>query len=132
MLPILNIFFFVFHSCLILFNLFGWIWKKTRKANLILLILTLCSWFILGIWFGFGYCPSTDWHWQVRTKLNLSIPSDSYLEFLIETFTGLDVNKVWVDIFALLFLTAALVMSIVANLKDWRKKERIWKTRISQ
>ena len=124
MLSFLNIFFFVFHSCLILFNLFGWIWRKTRKANLILLALTLCSWFILGIWYGFGYCPCTDWHWQVRTKLNLPVVSDSYLEFLIETITGLDVNKSLVDVFALLFLAAALVMSSVTNLKDWRKTKK--------
>jgi len=67
----LDKFFFVFHSLLILFNLSGWMWKKTRRLNLVLLLLTGFSWTILGIWYGFGFCPSTEWHWQVRMKLGL-------------------------------------------------------------
>ncbi|MBT3271653.1 MAG: DUF2784 family protein, partial [Spirochaetales bacterium] len=54
----------MFHSCVIIFNLTGWIWRKTRIPHLILIGLTAFSWFVLGIWYGFGYCPSTDWHWR--------------------------------------------------------------------
>jgi hypothetical protein len=59
-------FFIIFHSVLICFNLFGWIPKALRKWNLFSLILTTFSWFILGIFYGFGYCFLTDWHWEVR------------------------------------------------------------------
>ena len=55
-LEFLNIFFFFFHTAIMLFNCFGWIWKKTRRLNLVTLLLTAGSWFILGIWFGWGYC----------------------------------------------------------------------------
>jgi len=122
MYAFLNIFFFVFHTCIILFNLFGWIWKKTRLANLILLSLTAFSWFFLGIWYGYGYCPSTDWHWQVRMKLGIFDMPSSYLEFLFETFTGLDVSRTLVDIFALIFLVTAFCASIVLNIRDWKKQ----------
>jgi len=122
MYAFLNIFFFVFHTCIILFNLFGWIWKKTRLANLVLLSLTTFSWFFLGIWYGYGYCPSTDWHWQVRMKLGIYDMPSSYLEFLFETFTGLDVSRTLVDIFALIFLVAAFCASIVLNIRDWKRK----------
>ena len=64
-----DIFFVIFHSALIAFNLAGWIWRKTRKAHLVVLSLTMVSWFVAGIWYGFGYCPCTDWHWQVKKKL---------------------------------------------------------------
>lgn len=123
MYAFLNIFFFVFHTCIILFNLFGWIWKKTRLANLILLSLTTFSWFFLGIWYGYGYCPSTDWHWQVRMKLGIYDMPSSYLEFLFETFTGLDVSRTLVDIFALIFLVVAFCASIVLNIKDWKQRK---------
>lgn len=123
MYAFLNIFFFVFHACIILFNLFGWIWKKTRLANLILLSLTTFSWFFLGIWYGYGYCPSTDWHWQVRMKLGIYDMPSSYLEFLFETFTGLDVSRTLVDIFALIFLVVAFCASIVLNIKDWKQRK---------
>ncbi len=123
MYSFLNIFFFVFHTCVILFNLVGWIWKKTRLANLILLLATAFSWFFLGIWYGFGYCPCTDWHWQVRMKLGLYDTSTSYLEFLVEKLTGLDVSREIVDIFAVAFLAAAFCVSIVLNVRDLRKKK---------
>lgn len=124
MYEFLNIFFFLFHSCIILFNIFGWIWKKTRLANLILILLTAISWFLLGIWYGFGYCPCTDWHWQVREKLDLYDTSTSYLEFLVEELTGLDVSRELVDIFAVAFLVIALCLSIVLNVRDLKKKKR--------
>lgn len=124
MYEFLNIFFFLFHSCIILFNIFGWIWKKTRLANLILILLTAISWFLLGIWYGFGYCPCTDWHWQVREKLGLYDTSTSYLEFLVEELTGLDVSRELVDIFAVAFLVIALCLSIVLNVRDLKKKKR--------
>ncbi len=120
----LDKFFFVFHSSLIIFNLFGWIWKKTRLANLVVLLSTAFSWFILGIWYGYGFCPSTEWHWQVRVKLGLYEMSSSYIEFLIESLTGLDVSRKFVDIFALVFLILALIASILTNVRDWRKKKR--------
>jgi hypothetical protein len=117
----LNIFFFVFHSVLILFNLLGWIWRKTRKANLVLLMLTVFSWFALGIWYGFGYCPCTDWHWHVRYRLGYMDMSPSYLVFLIRTFTGLDVGKGLVDVFAVLFLLSSLAASVTTNVRDLRR-----------
>jgi len=121
---LLDKFFFVFHSSLIIFNLFGWIWKKTRLANLVVLLSTAFSWFILGIWYGYGFCPSTEWHWQVRVKLGLYDMPSSYIEFLIESLTGLDVSRKFVDIFALVFLILALLASILTNVRDWRKKKR--------
>ena len=119
----LNIFFFVFHTCIVLFIVFGWTWNKTRLANLILIVLTAFSWFFLGIWYGFGYCPCTDWHWQVRMKLGLYDTSTSYLEFLVEKLTGLDVSSALMDIFAVTFLIAAFCLSIVLNVRDLKKKK---------
>lgn len=120
----LDKFFFVFHSFIILFNLFGWIWKKTRKANLILILLTLGSWFFLGIWYGFGFCPCTEWHWQVRMKLGYYDMSSSYLVFLIKSLTGLEIERHIVDIFAVAFLSAALGASIYTNWKDWKNHKK--------
>ena len=123
MFAFLDKFFFIFHSALILLILFGWIWRKTRIANLIVVLLTAFSWFILGIWYGFGFCPSTEWHWQVRMKLGHYDMPSSYTKFLIDSLTGMDVNEKLVDIFAVLFLTLALFASVLTNVRDWRKKQ---------
>lgn len=123
MFAFLDKFFFIFHSALILLILFGWIWRKTRVANLVVVLLTAFSWFILGIWYGFGFCPSTEWHWQVRMKLGYYDMPSSYTKFLIDSLTGLDVNEKMVDIFAVLFLTLALFASVLTNVRDLRKKQ---------
>ncbi|HUR31773.1 MAG TPA: hypothetical protein VMZ69_10110 [Saprospiraceae bacterium] len=43
--------------------------EKTRKAHLLVIDLTIASWFIIGLWKGFGYCFLTDWHWRIKEKL---------------------------------------------------------------
>jgi len=104
------------------FIIFGWIWRKTRVANLIVVLLTVFSWCILGIWYGFGFCPSTEWHWQVRMKLGYYDLPNSYTKFLVDSLTGLDMSQKLVDIFAVLFLVMALLATMITNVRDWRKK----------
>src|ERR1044071_4217724 len=89
----LNYFFFVFHTLFTLFNIVGWMFRATRKWNLITLLLTAGSWFIVGIWYGWGYCFCTDWHWQVREKLGLYDQSNSYVHFLLLKLTGINFQK---------------------------------------
>ena len=121
MYAFLDKFFFLFHSGLIAFSLFGWLWEKTRVANLIVLLLIAFSWFVLGIWYGFGFCPSTEWHWQVRMKLGYYSMPKSYIKFLVDSLTGLDMNAKLVDMLTLSFFMVALLASIAANMKSWRK-----------
>jgi hypothetical protein len=86
---------------------FGWIIPRWRLANLITLSLTAFSWFILGIWYGFGYCPFTDWHWKVRQLLGYTDDSNSYIHFLILKITGINFSERFVDAAtAIIFFTA--------------------------
>lgn len=119
---IVNILFFVFHVTLIIFNLFGWIPKKLRKWNLITLTLTAFSWFVLGIFYGFGYCFLTDWHWQVREKLGYPTDSNSYIHFLITELTGISIEENLVDTFTAIFFFIAFALSIYVNLRDRKRK----------
>lgn len=116
----LNIFFFVFHTALTLFNLIGWAWKRTRLLNLITIVLTFASWLVLGIWYGWGYCPCTDWHWDVRARLGYEVKTHSYIEFLAETLTGLDFDPAVIEPVTIGGLVVALVVSLVWNARDWR------------
>ena len=124
MYAFLDKFFFIFHSSLIVFILFGWIWKKTRLANLIVILMTTFSWTILGIWYGFGFCPCTDWHWQVRVKLGYYDMPSTYTKFLIDSLTGLDVSPKLVDTLAVSLLILALAASVFTNAKAWRKRDK--------
>lgn len=118
MYEFLNIAFIVFHTALILFNLFGWIWKSTRRMNLITLLLTAFSWIILGIWYGFGYCPCTDWHWQVRRALGYSDMPNSYIKFLVELWTGLEFSAHTINLWTTILFIGALGVSLYVNIRD--------------
>ncbi len=122
---ILDILFVVFHTSLTLFNLFGWIWKKTRLANLITLALTGASWLFLGLIVGMlGYCPLTDWHFNVLNKLGKTDLPTSYIKYLVDRLTGLDVNQTLVDKATLYCFIATLAVSIFLNIRDFRKKRQ--------
>jgi hypothetical protein len=115
MYRLLDIFFFVFHSALILFILLGWLWRPARKAHLVVVGLTALSWFGLGIWYGFGYCPCTDWHWQVRYQLGHVDMPNSYIKFLVDACTGWDTNARLVDTTTVAAFGAACVASVYVN-----------------
>jgi hypothetical protein len=117
---ILDIFFVVFHTGIIIFSLTGWIWKKTRKWNLIVLGLIGCSWLFLGMIVGMpGYCPLTDWHFDVLEKLGRTDLPYSYVKYLADRLTGLDFNANLVDDATLWSYIAALVVSLGLNLRDF-------------
>lgn len=123
MYQLLDVFFLVFHSVLILFNLFGWIWNKTRKLNLATLSLTAFSWVVLGIWYGFGYCPCTHWHWLVRRELGYEAMPNSYIKFLTEELTGVDISAFTVDLWTGILFTTAFAASLYVNIKSDRSKQ---------
>ena len=119
----LDIFFTVFHTSLVIFNLSGWIWKLTRRLNLICLLLTAGSWLILGLFYGMGYCPLTDWHFQILTKLGYTDLPNSYLSFLFTRLTGLPVEQSLVDAVTLWGLIIALILSLYLNLRQGFKQK---------
>lgn len=121
---LLNIFFFVFHSIVVLLNTFGWIFSKTRKWNLVCLLLTGTSWFILGIWYGWGYCVCTHWHWTVREKLGYHDTSDNYIHLLILETTGIDVPEKMLEAGIMIVFIISIIMSIILNLRDYLRTKR--------
>ncbi len=123
----LDLFFTAFHSLLILFILTGWIWKKTRRLNLICIGLTAASWGILGLFYGFGYCPLTDWHFNILRRLGHSGLPSSYISFLITRLTGWKIDQGVVDSITLWGLVISLIISLYLNfrypiLRWWKGK----------
>ena len=83
--------FLVGHSILIVFNLFGWAWHKTRNLHLLSILVTAASWVALAPWFGLGYCPCTDWHWQVKEAIGQTDLPNNYLTYLFDTWFGMEI-----------------------------------------
>jgi len=114
----------IFHCALMAFNCFGMFWRRLRLANLVTLLLTGASWTLLGIWYGLGYCPLTDWHWQIKTRLGVTGLPNSYLKWLVDAPTGWDVNAQAVDVVAAVVFASALLLSVVWNIADYRRRAR--------
>jgi hypothetical protein len=119
LLVFLDFFFVVFHGSLVLFVLVGWLWSKTRRFHLMLITLTVFSWFGLGYFRGFGYCPCTDWHWRVKQALGESNLPHSYVTYYLTRLTGRDWNDLVVGYAVILVGLTALTISLVMN---WRNR----------
>jgi Protein of Unknown function (DUF2784) len=122
MLTFLDIFFTITHLAFTGFNLTGWIWKKTRKVHLVTLGLTIASWFILGIWHGWGYCFLTDWHWDVKEKLGEKNLPGSFIKYFADKISGKDINPSLIDNVTLGCLIFAVTASIYVNFIMKKKK----------
>lgn len=125
MLQIADYFFVFFHTSLILFNLFGWLWKRLQKWHLLTISLTFLSWLGLGIWYGWGYCPLTDWHWDFLRQLGEKELPNSYVSYLFQRLLGLKLPDHWVDVLTVSLAIVALIASIWVNFFQKRKANHI-------
>jgi hypothetical protein len=123
MLTILDKAFFVFHSALIAFNLVGWAFRRVRALHRVTVLLTALSWFVLGAFYGWGYCLCTDWHFQARRELGYVDPETSYVQLLARVGFGVSMSQQVAD-----GVTAGLFAAIVmATLIVWRRDRRVQK-----
>lgn len=122
LLVFLDYFFLIFHTVFTLFNMSGWVWKKTRKIHLFTVLATALSWFVVGVWKGWGYCFCTDWHWQVRVMLGKPVTSNSYIHFLVKETTGLNVSPEITDIAVLTVFITVFLLALYFNLKNLFRK----------
>jgi hypothetical protein len=120
MYTFLDYFFIVFHCSLVLFNLTGWAWRRIRRIHFVSIGLTILSWFGLGVYFGWGYCPSTDWHWQVKGKLGETNLPSSYVKYYVDKLTGVHWDPFLVDAATLLLGLSAFALSCWFNWRDWK------------
>ncbi|MBA2498320.1 MAG: DUF2784 domain-containing protein [Chitinophagaceae bacterium] len=122
MLVFLNILYTIFHIVITLFNMVGWIFPKTRKLHLITIALTFGSWFILGFWYGFGYCFLTDWHWDVKKKLGETNLPSSFIKYFADRISGKDISANLVNNVTLTVFFITIILTIYYNF--FHKKRR--------
>lgn len=125
MLDLLDKTFLVLHTALVVFNMVGWAWRRTRTAHLITLGATAFSWFVLGAFYGWGYCLCTDWHFAVRRRLGYDDPESSYLQFLINRLTGAGIDRVTSDWLAGGGFAAIVVATVVVWVREWLRRRAV-------
>ncbi len=122
MYAFLDWFFVVFHGALVLFNLTGWIWPRTRRLHLAVIGLTVLSWVGLGLFWGWGYCPFTEWHWQVKRTLGETGLPASYVKYYADQATGRAWEPATIDAIVVGCGVGALLLSAALNWRDRRRR----------
>ncbi|HIE98040.1 MAG: DUF2784 domain-containing protein [Fuerstiella sp.] len=119
MLPFLNIICFVLHNALIVFNLVGWIWPRTRRLHLVTIGFTLCSWLGMGAWYGWGYCLCADWHFQIRRQLGIHGDESSYTQLLFNQIPGVTISRTFADVVTVGCLLMILIATATVWIRQW-------------
>lgn len=121
MLAVLDAGLFVFHTVLIAFNMVGWAWRRTRVAHLVVLAMTAFSWFVMGAFYGWGYCLCTDWHFRVRRSRGVPVPESSFVQLLGKTL-GVSLNRGTADALAVGVFAAIVVATAITWAIAWRRR----------
>lgn len=122
MLIALDLFFTIVHLGIIGFNLLGWIWRKTRRLHLIILLITAASWLILGIWYGIGYCPFTDWQWQIKKELGEWPLPDSFIKYFLDKILETNLAPGIVNLWTAIIFVLLVVIAMFGNLRRIRPR----------
>ena len=122
---VLDVFFVAFHTLLTGFNLLGWAWRRSRRLHLVTISATILSWFGLGAVYGWGYCPLTDWHWQVKRALGETGLPASWVKYYLDSLTGLDWSPGVIDSLVIGSALGALMLSLAVNLRDLARRRAL-------
>ncbi len=112
------------HLLIIGFNLLGWIWPATRRAHFIGVLITAACWFLLGIRFGIGYCPVTDWQWQIKEQLGEADLPNSFIKYYADKITGKHFPPSFIDAVTLVCFAVSAVLAVYFNFinRKWRRR----------
>lgn len=110
------------HLLIVGFNLLGWIWPATRRAHFIVVVVTASCWLLLGIWYGIGYCPLTDWQWQLKEHLGEQGLPNSFIKYMVDKVSPVEVSSDTIDILTAGGFAIAAFLSVYLNF--FRKKQR--------
>ncbi len=112
MLQFLDNFLTIFHIAFVLFIVFGWAHTRVRKFHITAILLTLVAWLLLGLYKGvIGYCPLTDWHWDIKRTLGETNLPRSFIEYMVEKAIGLNFSSLFIDIATVSGLLFGIFMS---------------------
>ena len=119
---ILDYFFTLLHLVIVGFNLLGWIWRATRRAHFIVVVVTASCWLILGIWYGIGYCPITDWQWQIKKSLGETNLPNSFIKYMVDKISPVVISADTIDLLTAVGFALAATISVYLNF--FQKKPR--------
>ena len=122
MLHFLDIFLGVFHVLIILACLLGWVFPCAQRAHLILMGVVVGCWFLLGLKYGIGYCPLTDWNWQVKEQLGEIAQPHSFIKYIWDKIFLTPISPKAVDLLTFIAFFIALIAALYFR---WIEKKKL-------
>ncbi len=120
MLALADGFLDLLHIAVIVFNLTGWIWPKTRVAHRCLVALTTFFWLVVGpMVHSLGYCPLTQLQYAVKYARGIKDMPNSYIDYLLQK-VGIHLDPQLIDVMTGVTFASALVVTLVV----WRRERR--------
>lgn len=123
MLQLLDIALFLLHCVVILFNCLGWMWRRTRRLHLWVICLTAGSWFILGIWYGWGYCFLTDWAWRIKRQLGETGLPNSFIQYMFDQI-GIAMSPSTTDTITSTVFAVSVLIALYVNVRDYLQRRK--------
>ncbi|RQO66282.1 DUF2784 domain-containing protein [Pedobacter sp. KBW06] len=121
-LNVLDFIYTLVHLLIIGFNLFAWAFPATRRLHLYGVAVTLACWLILGIWYGIGYCPVTDWQWQVKAQLGEQNLPNSFVKYYADKIIGQSVDANLIDALTAGSFLLSIIISVYLNFFSKKSK----------
>jgi hypothetical protein len=123
-LVLLDWFFTALHLMVTGFNLFGWIPKMTRRVHRWCVGVTAFCWLGGGLYVGnIGYCPLTDWHWDIKAQRGeLPLPN-SFITYLLNK-AGFYPAPDHVDLAVGVTFAAIVAITVLLALQEHRQAAR--------
>lgn len=121
-LNVLDFIYTLVHLLIIGFNLFAWAFRATRRLHLYGVAVTLACWLILGIWYGIGYCPVTDWQWQVKAQLGEQNLPNSFVKYYADKISGQSVDANLIDVLTAGSFLLSIIISVYLNFFSKKSK----------
>jgi hypothetical protein len=115
---------FLGHVAVIVFNMIGWIWRRTRVLHLVTIGLTAFSWFVMGAWYGWGYCFCTDYHAHVLRQLRHPDADLTFIQLLFKRLFGGDVSRPMADTLAVVVFGMIVFATITVWARELRFRSR--------
>ena len=109
------------HLAVIIICIFGWIPARFRRAHLALMSGIGACWFLLGLRFGLGYCPLTDWHWRIKRQLGETALPNSYIKYCWDQLSSSPITLPAANTLTFAAFFVALFISLYLN---WAARDR--------
>lgn len=76
----------------------------------------------MGLFYGFGYCFLTDWHYEVRLKIGKNM-SNSFIAFILNDCFGFGVDEYLIDVVTGITFFLIFFVSIFLNINNYFKNK---------